>query len=286
MTDLNGKIMANRLRVSAPGKIILSGEHAVVYGHPALVVAVDRRLTVTLSGKKTEIESDIPIGCGMGSSAALAVAKSGLFLKRKSITWDLEEINKKAYELEKMQHGNPSGVDNTVSTYGGFLWYRKEAEGLKTFSSVPVKIKLPKFFLINTGKPVETTKEMVSVVARLVKKHPLKYKTIFTKIEVVTKFFLKCLLGEEKNDISTLIKENERLLEKLGVVSKSTIKTVKGIERIGGAAKISGAGGIKGNSGVLLAYHKGRDKLVGFAKDMNLDIFPVKLGEGGVRIEK
>lgn len=278
--------MAYRLRVSAPGKIILSGEHAVVYGYPALIVAVDRRLAVTLSGKKTSIESNIPIGCGMGSSAALAVAKSGLLLEKKNRPWDLGGINKKAYELEKRQHGNPSGADNTISTHGGFLWYRKEAEGLKTFSPVPVSIRLPKFILINTGKPIETTKEMVSMVSKLVKKDPLKYKTIFTKIEAVTKAFLKYLLGEEKKDISVLLKENERLLEKLGVVSKSTIKIIREIERFGGAAKVSGAGGIKDRSGVLLAYHREPGKLLAFAKKNNLEAFTANLGEEGVRIEK
>lgn len=274
------------VKVSAPGKVILSGEHAVVYSYPALVAAVNKRLSITRIGNKKEIDSDIPIGCGMGSSAAFAVASSALNIKLKGEKWDLEKINQEAYKREKKQHGNPSGGDNTISTYGGFLWYRKEAESLKTFSQIHSKRKLSNLFAINTGRPNESTKEMVSYVAGLYRKRKSKIDSILKDIEEVTKAFLRYLLAEENLSLEALIKGNESLLENLGVVSKSTIQLIREIEKIGGAAKVSGAGGKKDKSGILLAYHQDPDRLVMLAKDMNLDIFPIRLGEGGVRDEK
>lgn len=274
------------VKVSAPGKVILSGEHAVVYSYPALVAAVNKRLSITRIGNKKEIDSDIPIGCGMGSSAAFAVASSALNIKLKGERWDLEKINQEAYKREKKQHGNPSGGDNTISTYGGFLWYRKEAESLKTFSQIHSKRKLSNLFAINTGRPNESTKEMVSYVAGLYRKRKSKIDSILKDIGEVTKAFLRYLLAEENLSLEALIKGNESLLENLGVVSKSTIQLIREIEKIGGAAKVSGAGGKKDKSGILLAYHQDPDRLVMLAKDMNLDIFPIRLGEGGVRVEK
>ncbi len=276
----------SNFKVSAPGKLIISGEHAVVYGYPALVAAVDKRLSVTLAGGKKTIESNIPIGRGMGSSAAYAVATSAVKLFLKDRKLDLNRINDTAYRAEKKRHGSPSGVDNTISTYGGLLWFRKESESLKLFSSIKVKRTLPKIYLVDTGRPLESTKEMVAKVGRLYKKDPSSTEIIFRKIERVTRSFLKYLLGEGAINFQELIKENESLLEKLGVVSDSTVKLIKGIDEVGGAAKISGAGGWKNNSGILLVYHKNPEKLHIFAKKNNLNLFEVKLGEEGVRIEK
>jgi mevalonate kinase len=270
------------LKVSAPGKLILSGEHSVVYGHPALAAAVDKRLMVSCVDNKVKITSEIPIGAGMGSSAAFAVATSAVKLGE----LNLEKINELAYKIEKKRHGNPSGTDNTVCTYGGFLWYRKENENFKTFKGIIPKRKFPEVYLLNTGKPVETTKEMVEYVADRYRDRKLYFDTVLRDMETVTKQFLEFLVGDVNLEFDVLIKENESLLEKLGVVSASTKQIIRKVEKMGGAAKISGAGGRKDKSGIVMIYHKDLEKLLAFAKNSSLDLFSVKMGEEGVRIEK
>ncbi len=274
--------MNKNLKVSAPGKVILSGEHSVVYGYPALVTAVNKRLTIEGIGKSTKISSDIPIGAGMGSSAAFAVASSAVKLGK----LDLERINELAYKMEKKHHGNPSGVDNTICTYGGFLWYRKESESFKIFNSVKPKVKFPKIYLFNTGKPSESTKEMVSHVSDLYRSRGSYFDMLFKEIENVTRDFLTFLVDDKSSDFGELVKLNEKLLEEIDVVSSSTKNIIRSIEKIGGAAKVSGAGGKKKGSGMVIIYHKDSEKLLSFAKRQNLKLFQVKLGEEGVRIEK
>jgi mevalonate kinase len=270
--------MQQNIKVSAPGKIILSGEHSVVYGCPAIATAVDKRITIN---DKEEIYSDIPIGAGMGSSAAFAVAMSAVKIGK----LDLEKINSEAYKMEKTLHGNPSGVDNTVVTYGGFLWFRKESENFKIFKQIHSQAKLPIIHLLNTGKPIETTKEMVESVAAKLKKDKVETSNTFKNMENVTKEILRLLVGDSTSDFGELIHENEKLLEELDVVSDSTKSLIRKIEKIGGFAKISGAGGKKDGSGMILIYHKDMEKVNSFAKQNELNLMSVKLGEEGVRTE-
>ncbi len=273
--------MQKPITASAPGKIILSGEHSVVYGYPALISAINLRLSIDSKGG---ILSRIPIGCGMGSSAALAVASSALKVIKGS-GLNLEKVNSLAYELEKKQHGNPSGVDNTVSTYGGFLWYRKESESLKLFKSIRPKNRLDNLYVINTGRPLESTAEMVAFVNSGYKKNKAKIESVFKSIEQVARAFLNEALSKNGSSAPDLIKENESLLESLGVVSESTIGLIRRIEKFGGSAKVCGAGGIKGNSGVILVFHKDKEKLFKFAKTSNLEVFAVKFGTKGVYVK-
>lgn len=310
--------MVKRVKASAPGKIILSGEHAVVYGKPALLAAVNRRLSVLLEpsfenkiitseapflakfardftlkvlGKpkeklKIEISSEIPVGCGMGSSAALAVVMTAALFKYFNQPFDKEKINEIAYEIEKKQHGNPSGGDNSISTFGGFLWYRKETEFLKLFKPLNFDFeKLPRFVLINTGRPVETTGEMVSRVGELYEQKPRQTEEIFLKIEKTTRQLVVALHQKNKDVLLKAIKENERLLEVLGVVSDFTKKVIQEIKDSGGAAKVCGAGGAKKASGIILAFHPHEKMLFEIAKSRKLPAFEIKLGEEGIKIE-
>jgi mevalonate kinase len=314
------KIQGLKVEISAPGKIILSGEHSVVYGHPALVASIDKRMYIDLRSKfKKEIsihphkaknfvngalieverflntkiddieinlKSQIPIGKGLGSSAALAVVISAGLFKLKRNRLILKDINDLAYQMEKRIHGNPSGVDNTISAYGGFLWYRKETENLKTFSKIIAKRKLPKLLLIDTGRPQESTKQMVSLVSEFYRNKPRKVKKILENIELVTKAFLQYILKEKEFNLTEIIEENERFLEELGVVSLSTARLIREIKKIGGAAKITGAGGKKRSSGIIYAFHPNQGKLFDFIDKNGLNALPLNLGVKGVNVEK
>ena len=294
-----------KIKISVPGKIIITGEHSVVYGKPALAAAVDNRLTVTLTlvvrGKNKlpkgklvkkavdimknylgtrfptdfnlQISSDIPSGAGMGSSAALGVGIVTAFLCAATGNSQLDHrlINELAYKVDKFQHGNPSGVDTSTVTFGGFVWYRKEFEFLKSLFKFQFKIanSLQHFYLINTGKPKESTKEMI-----------VKFKpNSLDEFEQVTKQITQAIHDEDEQSLMKGIKENERLLEKAGMVSKSTASIIRAIEASGGVAKISGAGGFKDKSGMILIYHKKPEKI-------KLKTIKANLGAEGVRIEK
>jgi len=282
---------------SAPGKVILSGEHAVVYGKPAIVCAIDKRLTIEFIPKKQTIYTDtvmpileatvkdflkkkketiietgysykvsstIPIGRGLGSSAAYsAVISAGLLELFTGRNWSSSEINMCAYKVEKYFHKNSSGVDTSTSVMGGLIYYRKEFEFLKTISSLSIKI--PKKFtdsilLIDTGKPTETTGEMVQTVGQLFNNDPINTERYLNEIEKTTKRLVVSLMKEDINLFNNVLQENELLLEKIGVVSSSTKTILKGLRKFG-TGKITGAGGTKTASGYIL-----------FASDMHTEL--------------
>jgi len=309
-----------KIKVSAPGKIHLMGEHTVVYGKPALLAAINKRVFVEIqsrSDKKTEIifkkiedeklldyvhhaivittkyykkflpsgftmtiTSEIPIGAGMGSSAASAVAIAGavaLFLGQK---FDKEKINEIAFLIEKYNHANPSGGDNSASCYGGFIWYRKEANYLKIIQ--PLSINLSKefannFYILNTGRPKESTAEMVQDVNRYVKKNKKEAKKILDDQELLAKDLLTAIQEKDERLIKQIIKKGERNLEKLGVVSSSVKKLIRHIEKLGGVAKICGGGGRSKATGVLLVYQKNK---------VNSVYQPIGLGSQGIKIHE
>ncbi len=273
------------------------GEHAVVYGRPALVAAVNKRMTMIIQtdGQITvsKIRSEIPLGVGMGSSAALSViqaaskfALSGKIDLNRNL---LAKINQLAIDYEESYHVNSSGVDPTICTYGGVLWYKKTKSGHKIFRKLNFK-KLPKFVLINSGKPKETTGEMVQKVGEKLKKEKNKVNRIFDCIEQQTNFFLQALTErlskEERNNLlKNCIQNCESCLEDLGLVSLYVKNIVGEIEKIGGCAKICGGGGLTKATGVILCYHQQPEKILELGKKLGLECFSVKLGVDGLRRE-
>lgn len=284
-----------KIEISCPGKIILMGEHAVVHHRPAIVAAVNRKMifnltlnteNLTLNGK---IKSQIPMGCGMGSSSAWSVVQAATkyaLAGKTSLNKNLlAKINQLAYAQEKFYHLNPSGIDPAICTYGGILWFKKTKNGHKVFKKLQFK-RLPKFVLINTGRPKETTGEMVEKVGKKLMKEKNRVNGIFDCMEEQTKIFLRALEKRNYKLIKNSIQNFETCLEDLGVVGKLAQELVREVEEMGGVAKISGGGGLTGGSGILLCYHPESHKLLSLAKKHKLEAFMVKLGNEGVRINE
>ena len=289
-----------KISVSVPGKVILMGDHAVVHGKPGLIAAVNRRLTVevtegkgkhpqyiehilgivknhfrlsTLPDMRITVTSDISSGYHLGSSAAVAVATVGAVMYFLKKVWNPTTINKLAYEAEKYIHKTPSGVDNTAITFGGFLWYRKELEFLRSFWQLPMKlpIRLNHFSLIDTGKPKENTGEMVAFV-----RTQRNLQKFLDANEIQTKRIAVAIKEGDEKTLIDAMKKGERTLERIGAVSKKVLPVIRKVEQAGGAAKILGGGGRTDGVGYLLCYSHHPPK----------GSVQIRLGEEGIRLER
>lgn len=313
--------------VSVPGKVHLMGEHTVVYGKPALLAAITLRLFVSVSAvgedraadditvessesdtyirhilevlkkeyamahlppMRITVTSELPSGFHLGSSAATAVAMVGAvtyFLKK---VWNPPGVNAIAYEIEKKQHGNPSGGDNTIVTMGGFLWFRKELPFLKSIWQLPMTVpsKCNHFFLMNTGKPHETTGEMVSLVASQMNARKRRYQQLFDENEEQTRRVAASLKEGDEVELMDAMQKGERTLEAMGVVSKKAQTVIREIERFGGAAKILGGGGKTDAVGFLLCFHPERSVVDHVGRLYGYPVQPVQLGGEGIRLEQ
>lgn len=311
-----------KVTYSAPGKIILSGEHSVVYTKPAFVTAVDLLLTVTikeakptslrpdvasalqycegivreyLEKQKIEItnrnysfnlESTIPEGRGMGSSAAFCVATVAALLHfYTGHAYDKETINTLAYKCEHHFHGMPSGVDVSASCFGGLIYYRKEFEFLKYISAL--NFKIPKniqerLILIDSGKPVESTSEMVKLVGKKYNTETAAMEKTLIGIEKITKKMVVSVVKEDTTLFAECIEENQKLLVDFGIVSKQTQTLLASLSPFG-VGKVTGAGGQKEGSGLILFFIKDTEGFETYKKEDSLHTIPFKQDFEGVQ---
>lgn len=240
------------------------------------------------TGITLSLESDIPIGSGLGSSAAVAVSVVGAIYLLFNKELDKKIVNEIAYFAEQKKHGTPSGGDNSASCFGGFIWYRKEAAELKIIQPIPFSLskKLAgNFTIIHTGTPNETTGEMVSFVRASYKKDPLEIGAIFDGQEKLTRDLLPAIKNEDESELIRIIREGENNLEKLGVVSEFVKGIIREIEKAGGAAKICGGGGKTKGTGIVLAHHKSPSVLNKIALRFRLESSKITLGEEGLKEE-
>ena len=299
--------MKVKIIYSAPGKAILSGEHAVVYGKPALVTAINLRLKFTILERSLQdsdlieeilfiskevkkylvsqniifddkpfsfkIDSEIPVGRGLGSSAALSVVSVASFLEfYTGKQFDKKIINDIAFEIEKHFHSNPSGVDNYASCFGGLILYQKKVSLKKLDDKISKNIE-KNLLLIDSGKPEETTGEMVKlVIGRQIELDEIRCnrmksvnptETIFDRIEIETNKILNSIEKENVDQFKNSLFVNEKLLEELGIVSDRTKKLLKELSKFG-VGKVTGAGGKKTGSGFILFYTDQIDKLINY----------------------
>ncbi|KAF5294906.1 hypothetical protein FQR65_LT10704 [Abscondita terminalis] len=213
--------------------------------------------TVELKPFSINIETDLTVGAGTGSSASFAVTLAGAFIyylrlqtNNNSVpTFNEEElaiISKWAYSVEKICHGKPSGIDNTVCTYGSMVEFRK-SHGVQFFSTSELEL-----LLINTKQP-RSTKQLVGNVVVLKENHNLVVELILNTMDEIAKNALGRILEVSKSDTENLKEHYDRLgeltnmnqcmLQALGV-SHPKLDEICGIlKSVGLFGKLTGAGG-------------------------------------------
>lgn len=360
--------MTRDAAVSTPGKLILMGEHAAVYGHPALAAAVDPRMKVatrrradravrielpqlgyegetawkailetTLKaraawtewagdpartawsgppsdrpgrlvelalgetatwlgldggpGLTVRVDSHLPPGAGLGSSAALAVGVSAALLQALGAEPTEEALTAIALEVERRQHGTPSGVDATAVLRGGVLWVGRDEEGRLAPERIPARpARLRGFRVFQSGTPAEPTGAVVAAVRRRLAAEPARVERALEAIRAATEAFRRELLLEDRHAdprrLGDIVRQGEAALEQLGVVPEATRRTIRRIEQEGGAAKISGAGALTGDgAGAVLVYHAEPERIERWPFLSAWSPFRVRLGAEGLRPE-
>jgi hydroxymethylglutaryl-CoA synthase len=286
----------------SPGKIILSGEHSVVQGCPALVLAIplyaeadfsplpektlklklpDRpaksfelqdlsrvleqtreahrlgttpepeallaacaALTHPVEGGSITFNSTLPLGAGLGSSAAFILALLNV-LKPQATKGQLYAW---AVEGESFQHGNSSGLDVAASLEGGLIFFQS---GKATALS---GVSLPDFTLYHSGRPESSTGDCVEVS----KKYFSTYPDRVNRFTAVTLNLLEALQQSHSPNWSAALRENHSLLCEVGVVPQKIQSEIAQLAKAGFAAKICGAGSIRGSkAGMVLVEGSG-----------------------------
>lgn len=336
------------VKAVAPGKLILSGEHAVVYGRPALAMAVNRNAQVLVTmdgaadtvsfdlpnltapkesfklralrdfhgrvrrnyeeflagklsirevllkpvdlfqyafvtvldglhlkmggGVNVRLNSNIPIGCGMGSSAAAILSVLRGLGHYYRVDFRPEWYARYSLEVENMQHGQASGLDTYVSLHGGCVRFQQ---------GVAEELPLPRMplYIVQTGTPASTTGEAVSAVARRLG----ATARVWDDFETVTHQMQQALERDNLPGFQRAMRDNHRLLHMIGVVPDRVADFVTAVEATGGAAKICGAGAVTGEqAGMVLVA--AREAPTALCAQFGYELLTVRPDPLGVRV--
>jgi mevalonate kinase len=292
---------------SAPGKIILFGEHAVVYGRPALAAPVTQlqtdvevrdaarpgvhleapaiRLKAELKKLQPDhplaaiintlsaalgisalppldikINSTIPVASGLGSGAAVSVALIRALSAHLGQPLPDEEVNKLAFEIEKLHHGTPSGIDNTTVTYAEPVYFVKgqPVERLRVGAAFTIVIA-------DTGLPAPT-KRSVADVRKLWEADKAGWERVFDRIGEIAREARAAIEGGNIAALGPLMDENHFWLRELTVSSPEMDHLVAAAWSAGAeGAKVSGGG--RGGNMIALARPELAESMAAFMKE-------------------
>jgi len=195
----------------------------------------------TNTGMKIWLGGNLYCASGVGASAASCTAIARALNEEFALGFDDAKINELAFEGEKAYHGTPSGLDNTASTYGGLLWFKKNETKKNTMNKMTLK-KPIEIIIANTGLVANTLKAVEGVKKRK-KTSPEKYDKIFSEYNKLVKEAKNALNQMNLEKIGKLMNKNHKLLQKIGVSLKENDELVK-IALDNGAlgAKLTGGG--------------------------------------------
>lgn len=274
-----------RSQASAPGKAILFGEHAVVYGVPAIAIPLSSirarasfmatarpltiiaedlaRPTITIDVEQFDgsdplalmaaltsrhfkaaipkgeisIRSDIPIASGLGSGAAVSAALGRAIARLLESDVSDDALSKLVFEVEKLHHGTPSGIDNTVVVYEEPVYFVKDKAVDFIRINEPLRIVLG-----DTGIG-SLTRDAVAAVRSMLEREPVQTAKLFDEIGALVKEAKTCIESGATARLGELMTANHDLLRGLNVSSTALDSLVEAALNAGAlGAKMSGGG--------------------------------------------
>jgi len=307
-------------KASAPGKVILFGEHFVVYGVKAILCAIDKRITVTSEktqskkisiksnidylelepnkplseinsplkpfyfladkmlqnqnvGIEINIESDIPLGVGLGSSSACCVAGAASITK---LFGDVskEKILELAIEAEKTIFQNTSGADCTVCTYGGIMEYDKKNGFSKIESESNVHL------VIANSNIEHSTDTIVKKVKQFKDENEKEFSQLCNNETKLVEEVLELLKENNITKLGQKINQNQEYLEVIGVSNEKLRGMIQVGQKSSLGAKITGAGG--GGCIFTLTDEENLNNTMNQFKEKNYECFSVKIDLKGL----
>ena len=260
------------------GKVILFGEHAVVHGYPAIAVGIERGVVAEASPADEDLlklspwnmdvrpdptgeplerafavalaayserppievraQIDLPAGAGLGCSAAIGVAVFHAVDEALGLERSREELAEAAIAWEKIFHGNPSGIDNTMSALGGVALFRRD-EPLQSLRS-----NKPLHLVIGYSGQSPSTQEMVSSVARQLESDPVRVNKAFEAIDVLVRNAKLAIEAGDHIALGQLLDLNHAILSSLMLCTTKLDAMCQAARNAGAlGAKMTGGGG-------------------------------------------
>lgn len=283
---------------SAPGKVFLFGEHAVVYGKPGVAMAIRPRVSVTVRRAKRAtkpkspyiercfhelgvrgsvyIRSQLPSSSGLGSSAAVTVATLCAANDEFGLGHEREDIAQMAYNIEKwVQKGRASRTDTYVTTFGGLVMITGDSKRRLPPASLQV--------VVGNSQVSHSTARMVRRVGALRDAHPDVINPIMDAIEAVTLNALRSI--NTPREVGRYMDINHALLDALGVGHDQLTRLVMAARAAGAyGAKITGAGG--GGCMIALCSKRMKSRVAGALEACDARPIMTSLDTEGARKEK
>jgi mevalonate kinase len=210
-------------------------------------------------GTSVSVSCEIPVGAGLGSSAATTVAIIAAVSRASGTLLEKKEIFEIAFGPESYLHGKPSGVDQATCTYGGIIRFSKPDKvkelGLKT---------MPRLVVCDTGIH-RSTKGLVGAVVKRSKVQSRLFHGHVKEVSTISESAVKALKAGDDEELGALMNRNQELLEQIGV-SHPKLNHLVNVARRSGAvgAKLTGAGG----GGCMIALCKDERGMVRVVREL------------------
>lgn len=234
-------------------------------------------------GLALQIRSELPTGAGFGSSAAVSVGVVTAYLATLGAEHGWSVVERVSLEVERRQHGFPSGIDCATVYHGGVVDCLRADDRLEVTPLAAAPELLRGIRVLDTGTPAESTGTVVADVRARRDRDPTAFDRRLDDMAAATGRFRRALVEADSGALHEAVRTYQAALVELGVVPRTVRELVARVESDGGVAKISGAGALSGRSaGCLLVFHHARDYDLEGEGLRSLD---APLGAEGVRLE-